>query len=175
MCIRKSLFFLGLFFISSISVAQNDTIQKPKSEFWKKVRFGGGLGLNVGSGFTNISVSPTMYYNVHSKVALGAGLNGSYIKSRGDYNSWIYGGSAIGIYNPIDYLQLSAELEQLRVNVNYDTLVGSAEDDFWNTAFFLGAGYRVGGMTLGIRYNILHKDSNRIYSDAWIPFVRVMF
>ncbi|WP_169051650.1 hypothetical protein [Flavobacterium sp. H122] len=171
----KSLFFLGFFLVSSISQAQNDSIPKSKGEFWEKVRFGGGLGLNLGSGFTSVSVSPAMYYNFNSSTALGIGVTGSYIEDSGEYNSWIYGGSAIGLYNPIEYIQLSAEIEQLRVNVKVDSNLGYGSDNFWNTALFLGAGYRANNFTVGLRYNVLYNENDRIYADAWIPFVRVMF
>lgn len=173
--IIKLIFFSMLFSVSFISLGQNDTIQKPKSIFWQKVRFGGGLGLNLGNGFTNVSVSPTLYYPLNEKVTIGSGLNISYIKNRDVYNSWIYGGSAIAIFNPIDYIQLSTELEQLRVNINYPTLNGYYENNFWNTALFLGVGYRTQNITFGVRYNVLHKNSNNVYTDAWMPFVRIMF
>lgn len=167
----KSIFFLGLFFISSISTAQNDTIVKSKSEFWRKAQFGGGVGLNIGNGFTNIALSPMIYYPVNNTITVGTGLNGSYIKNRDFYKSWVYGGSAILIANPIEFLQLSSELEQLRVNIDY----GNSKDNFWNTALFLGAGYRSDNFTIGVRYNVLHKNTNNIYTDPWMPFVRVIF
>ena len=46
---------------------------------------------------------------------------------------------------------------------------------FWNTALFLGAGYRNENITLGIRYNILHRDRDNIYAEAFMPFVRIYF
>lgn len=171
----KMIFILGIFFNSVISIAQNDTIPKSKSIFWEKVRFGGGIGLGVGNRYTNISVSPMMYYNVNQTLSLGVGLNGSYVKEKNFYDAWIYGGSIAGIVNPIDYIQLSAELEQLRANVDYQTTEGSIKDNFWNTALFVGAGYRNNNFTIGIRYNVLHDDDDRIYTDAWMPFVRVVF
>ena len=67
------------------------------------------------------------------------------------------------------------ELEELRVNANYNTNIGNVEDNFWNTALFLGAGYRSQNFTIGLRYNVLHKDSNSIYTTALMPFVRVVF
>jgi len=173
--IIKSVIFLSLIFNSSFLKAQNDTIAKSKNIFWQKVKFGGGIGLGFGSGFTNIALSPTMYYNVNEKVSIGLGLNGSYIKSNNEYKSWIYGGSAIVLFNPIENIQISAELEQLRVNTNYQTMFGNVKDNFWNTALFLGAGYRLGGVTLGLRYNVLHDKNNFIYSDPLMPFVRVIF
>lgn len=171
----KMIFILGIFFNSAISEAQNDSIPKAKGEFWKKVQFGGGLGLSFGNRYTNVSVSPMMYYNVNPTLSLGVGLNGSYAKDKLYYESWIYGGSVGAIVNPIDYIQLSAELEQLRANVMFKESVGGMKDNFWNTALFLGAGYRTNNFTLGIRYNVLHDDDDRIYSDAWMPFVRVVF
>jgi len=173
--IIKLILFSGLIFNSVILNAQNDSIPKSKSDFWEKVRFGGGIGLNVGGGFTNISISPTIYYNVNEMVSVGTGLTGSYIKNSGVYNSWIYGGSVVALFNPIENVQISTEFEQLRVNASYQTITGNNNDNFWNSALFLGAGYRVGGLTLGLKYNVLHDKNNFVYSDAFMPFVRIVF
>jgi long-subunit fatty acid transport protein len=177
--IIKSVFFLSLIFNSAIAKAQNDSIVKPKSAFWQKVRFGGGLGLGVGSGYTNISLSPTMYYNVNTKFAFGVGLTGSYIAQKSnadflDYKSTIFGGSLIGLINPVETIQLSAELEQLKVNRNFNESL-YIDDSFWNTALFLGAGYQLNRVTIGVRYNVLHNNQNNVYSQAWLPFMRVIF
>lgn len=162
-------------FTYTCSIAQNDTIAKPKNIFWSKVRFGGGLGLGFGNGYTNVAVSPTMYYPIKPNVMMGIGGNVSYIKNRDIYSSMIYGGSLIALANPIEYIQTSIELEQLRVNNTNLTGTGNKENNFWNTAIFLGAGYRSYNFTIGIRYNILYRETNNIYTDAWMPFVRVMF
>src|SRR5690554_2224212 len=75
-------FIIFLFFINSN--AQTTTNQSPqnkqKSEFWKKVRFGGGLGLNIGSGFTDITIAPSAIYEINEYIATGIGLQGSYIR-----------------------------------------------------------------------------------------------
>ncbi len=42
-------------------------------------------------------------------------------------------------------------------------------------ALFVGAGYRNENITIGIRYNVLHKDSDNIYAEAFMPFVRIFF
>jgi len=39
----------------------------------------------------------------------------------------------------------------------------------------LGAGYRTGNVTMGVRYNVLQDDSKNVYSDALMPFVRFYF
>lgn len=145
-----------------------------KSEFWSRVQFGGGLGLGFGNNATNIAVAPSAIYNFNEKVALGLGLQYSYIRQRDFYTSHLYGGSIIGLVNPIPEIQLSAELEELRVNTSFEN-TSIASEDYWNTALFIGAGYRTDNVTIGIRYNVLHNDNNTIYTTAFMPFVRVFF
>ena len=79
------------------------------------------------------------------------------------------------MFHPIEELQLSTELEQLRVNRTFEDSYGSDKQDFWNTALFLGAGYRNENVTFGIRYNVLHRDRDNIYAEPFMPFVRIYF
>ena len=177
----KTFFYALVFLNSALSFSQQDSIPKTKSLFCKKVQFGGGLGLAVGNGFTNISVSPTGYYNIDKTFTVGVGLTGSYVAQESNpsnfnsigYKSTIFGGSLIGLMHPIEEIQLSAEVEQLKVNRKFDEFLN--DDSFWNTSLFLGAGYRTQNVTLGVKFNVLHNDNNNIYSQAWLPFVRVMF
>lgn len=178
----KTLFYTLFFLNTSLLFSQQDSIPKTKSLFWQKVQFGGGLGLAVGNGFTNISVSPTGYYNVDKTFTVGVGLTGSYVAQEQNpsnfnsigYKSTIFGGSLIGIANPIEEVQLSAELEQLKVRRNFDDDF-LYDDSFWNTALFLGAGYRAQNVTFGLKFNVLHKADNHVYSQSWVPFVRIRF
>lgn len=176
--IYSILLLVGILFFSSQVTAQEPPL-KTKSEFWKKVRFGGGLGLNFGNNTTNITVAPSALYQPNEYVAFGPGLNYTF-QQFGDLRTTLIGGSAIILANPISFLQLSGEFEQLRVNQTLDG--GVDPDPFWNSSLFLGAGYRlnIGGNSLGavgIRYNVFFdgSDPNRIYPDAWQPFVRVYF
>lgn len=168
---QKKVFSLIAIFVFMLGFSQ---VSPQKSEFWKKVQFGGGLGLGFGNNATNISVAPSAIYNFNEKVALGLGLQYSYIRQKDFYTSHLYGGSIIGLVNPIREIQLSAELEELRVNTDFDN-ASFTSDDYWNTALFLGAGYRTNNATIGIRYNVLHKDDNNIYTTAFMPFVRIYF
>ena len=178
----KTLFYVLIFLNSAVIFSQQDSIPKSKGDFWKKVQFGGGLGLAVGNGFTNISLSPTGYYNFNKTFSVGVGLTGSYVAQEQNasnynsigYKSTIFGGSAIALMHPIEEIQLSVEVEQLKVNRKFDDNF-LKDDTFWNTALFLGAGYRTQNLTVGVKYNVLHKDNNQVYSQAWLPFVRVMF
>ena len=179
--------FLSLVTFLSIQAsvwAQNAPYQNyettPEAPFWQNVRFGGGLGLAFGDGFANVSVAPSAIYNFSDQLSAGVGLQYNYVKSKDYFDSHSYGVSFLGLFNPIPELQLSAELEQLRVNnqvyyYDYRNQVYQISDDFWNTALFLGAGYSSGNATVGIRYNVLFNKNNHVYEQAWMPFVRVYF
>lgn len=172
--ISKGFFISLIVLISNSLLAQQQTIRsKSSSDFWKNVQFGGGIGLGFGSNFTDISLSPSAIYNFNDYVALGVGAQYTYLKQKNYYASHLYGGSIIGLFNPIQQIQLSAELQELRVNINLDETNGNALN-YWNTALFLGAGYRNGNATIGARYNVL-RDNNNIYGSAFMPFIRVYF
>ncbi len=168
----KAVLLALLNFVSGHSYSQ----ESKSSDFWSHVQFGGGLGLSIGNRYTDITVAPAAIYNFNEYVGLGVGLQGSYVKVKEEYQSYMYGGSLIGLFNPIEQIQLSAELEQLRVNA--ELLVPGfedVEDNFWNTALFLGAGFRSNNFTVGFRYNVLHDDDRQVYYQPFMPFVRVFF
>ena len=169
--ITKIVFVVSLFVFSQEVKAQDAA----EGDFWSKVSFGGGLGVGIGSNYTNISLAPSAIYNFNEYIATGIALQGSYVRDKNFYESYMYGPSLIVLGNPIPEIQLSAELEQLRVNVNYDDALGFPNDNFWNTALFLGAGYRTNNVTIGVRYNVLHDSDRNVYSNALMPFVRVYF
>ena len=171
---------IAIFFIlfQTITAFGQNSNTGMQSDFWKKVQIGGGLGLNFGSGFTDVTVAPSAIYNFNEYVAAGVGLQGSYVRVRNNYESYIYGGSLIGIFNPFEQIQVSAELEQLRVNTNFyesGFLAKDENDNFWNTALYLGLGYRTENVTVGIRYNVLYNANKSVYSEPFMPFVRVYF
>ena len=164
-------FFYTLIFLNSTDLfSQQDSISKTKSVFWQKVQFGGGLGLAFGNGYSNFALSPTGYYHVNKTVSVGVGISGSYVAQESNpsnynatgFKSTIFGGSVIGLFHPIEEVQLSAEIEQLLINRKFDA-VNSRNDSFWNTAVFVGAGYRQQNVTFGVRFNLLHTNQNNIY------------
>jgi len=173
--VSKSILIVITLLVSNILFSQDQTTSsQQRSDFWKHLQFGGGIGLNIGSGYTEISVAPSAIYNFNQYVAFGLGAQYSYLKQKNYYASHLYGGSIIGLFNPIEQIQLSAELEQLRVTVNTIGFNGNSQD-YWNTGLFLGAGYRTGNVTIGVRYNILFQQNDNVYSDAFMPFIRVYF
>jgi len=171
--LTKSLSLLFLISLSFNLSAQQNPQNNQKSDFWEHVKFGGGFGLGVGSGYTNISVAPSAIYEVNKYFSTGIGVQYSYLKQKSFYSSSMYGASLITLFNPIEEIQLSAELEQMRVNLKYDG--STSNNDFWNTGLFVGAGYRMDNITVGARYNLLFNKDKGVYGDAFMPFVRVYF
>ncbi|WP_348823775.1 hypothetical protein [Flavobacterium aestuarii] len=168
-------FFTILFYENVI--AQYQQMPAARSSFWEKVQFGGGFGLSFGSGYTDISVAPSAIYNVNPYLATGIGLQASYVSSKGYYDSGVYGVSFLTFINPIPEIQFSINLNESYVNNHYDAYNGynSYTDNFWNTALFLGAGYRTGNVTVGLAYNVLFDENDNVYGDAVMPFVRAYF
>jgi len=169
----KKIIFYTAFLTFPLGIFAQDAPNVP--DFWDHVQFGGGLGLSIGSGYTDIAVAPGAIYNFNQYFAAGVGLQGSYVSQKNLYSSYIYGGTLVGLFNPIAEIQLSVELEQVRVNSTFDDAFGNYKDNFWNTGLFLGAGYRNGNVTIGARYNVLFDEDKSVYSDAFMPFVRVYF
>jgi hypothetical protein len=150
--------------------------QSNSDYFAGRWRFGGAIGASFGNQITNLMVAPGAMYPLNDHVGIGLGLQANYIKVRNTYEYFLYGGSALGVLNLSDRIQVSGELEQLRVQKQL--LLGTSEqvrDEFWNTALFIGIGYRSGPITAGIRYNLLFDESQQVYSTAYMPFIRLFF
>src|SRR5690606_21245602 len=90
--LTTSLFFAFLITPFLVVNAQEDASIRTKNPFWENVQFGGGLGLGFGSNFTNITVAPSGIYNFNEYFSAGLGLQYSYVKQKGYYQSNIYGG-----------------------------------------------------------------------------------
>ena len=170
--IFKSLLSIGIMLM--VFQVHSQQLNKSKSDFWNNVRFGGGIGLSFGNGIFSGTLAPSAIYQFNSTAAAGLGLNFSYFERDNQFKSTVIGGSLIGLVNPIPSIQLSAELEELNVNRNYDEkFVSYVDEKYWYTALFLGAGYRSGNVAFGIRYDVLYDEDKSIYADPWMPFVRV--
>lgn len=174
--LTKTLPFL-FFILTNIGIyGQSDVPAHPKSDFWKHVQFGGGFGLAIGSDYTDVTLAPSAIYNFNDYISIGTGLQGSIVSQKKYYNSSIYGVSIFTLFNPVEEIQLSLEVEQVRVNNTFrNTTTGTLKDNFWNTGLFVGAGYRMENVTVGIRYNLLFDNNKSVYSEALMPFIRVYF
>ena len=169
-----TLLLINCFVFSTVSAQDNR--QNTSNDFWQNVRFGGGIGLSFGDNFFSGTLAPSAIYQFNEQFALGLGLTGTYNEQKDIFKSTVLGGSIIGLFSPINEIQLSAELEQLHVNQDFNqNFVINPDEKFWYTALFLGVGYRAGTVTLGIRYDVLYDRDKSIYADPWIPFVRIYF
>lgn len=169
---RSLVIILAVFaFLISPIHAQNPV---NRSDFWGKVRYGGGLGLGFGNDSFNAQIAPSAIYQANPFLGIGIGLNFNYAKF-GDARFTAYGGSVLGLFNPIPALQLSTEFEQLRVHQDYGNNSLFPGDNYWLPALFVGLGYSSGPVTFGVRYDLLYDRYKSIYADPWMPFVRVYF
>ncbi len=169
--VNNPLFLISSLLLFHFSQAQYTTGQ---DGFWSKVRYGGGIGLDFFNGNINASISPSAIYPVSNEFAAGVSLNVNYAKFN-DAKFLAYGGSLLSLYNPIPQLQLSAELEHLRVNRTFGSGINRLEDNYWSPALFMGLGYTTSNVTVGLRYNVLFDENDSIYGDALLPFVRFFF
>src|SRR5690606_14349121 len=163
---------ISLIMLFFITIA---TAQTTDDSFWKHVRFGGSIGLSFGDGFFSGTLAPSAIYEFNEQFALGVGLNGTYNSLKNNYKSTIFGGSIIGLFNPIQELQVSAEFEQLNVSRKWEDNLGIEDQNYWYPALSVGLGYRNENFTVGIRYDLLYDENKSIYADAFMPFVRVYF
>ncbi len=171
--LKTVLLTIAFLLVNTMAKAQ-DNSQNQNNHFWKNVRFGGGIGLSTGTGFFSATLAPSAIYEFNNQFALGFGLSGTYNKRKNFFKSTIFGGSIIGLYNPINIIQLSAEFEELNVNRKWnDNAIKN--QNYWYSALFLGAGYRNRNITFGIRYDVLYDESKSLYAEPWIPFVRFYF
>ena len=161
-------------FILGISYAQLDA-NSEQSEFWQNVRFGGGIGLSFGNNFFSGTIAPSALYDVNKQFSVGLGLNATFNNREDYYKSTVLGGSIIALINPVREVQVSAEFEELHVNRSWDEFYDRSDEKYWYPALFLGAGYRTGNVTFGMRYDVLYDRYKSIYSEAWMPFIRFYF
>ncbi|WP_378181428.1 alpha-ketoglutarate decarboxylase [Aquimarina sp. SS2-1] len=163
--------FLTLFFsillCLQIGYSQDDN-------FWSHVRIGGNIGIGFTDDTFNGILAPSAIYDFNHQFSLGFGLNFGYTNAR-NFTATNYGASLITLYNPFPALQLSAEFEQMGVSRSFEIEGRDINDDYWYPALFLGAGYRVGFVSVGLRYDVLYDDDKSIYASAYAPFVRVFF
>ncbi|GLB50737.1 alpha-ketoglutarate decarboxylase [Neptunitalea lumnitzerae] len=142
--------------------------------FWDHVRYGGGVGLSFGSGYFNAGLYPSAIYQFNEYVATGVGVNFAYTNSDGFYESTVWGPSVLAFFNPMQEIQLSSEFEYSNIIRNYGN-ISSYDENYWQPALYLGAGFRTRNVTVGVRYDVLHDNEKSIYTEAWMPFVRVYF
>ena len=132
--------------------------------------------MGFGDSHSYFSIAPSVIYDFSSYFS--AGLSGKYMyfkkKSGIERTTNLYGGSVLALFRPARALQLSAEYERLKLNekIVYDV---DNEISLWQPALYIGAEYVTGNIAMGLRYDLLYKKTNVIYSSALSPVFRVYF
>ena len=171
----ERIFFVCLFLTIQYTAFSQVDVQS-QANFWDKVRYGGGINAGFSNTSTNIGLAPSAIYQFNDKVAAGVSVSFGYSSfKRNDAKQFNYGASTLVLYNPTQALQLSAELEQTFVNSTFKINGQKITDDFNFPALYVGAGYRVGNVSAGLRYDLLYKEDRSIYGSALGPFVRFYF
>lgn len=166
----KSYLFLIVLCASSFCVSSQ---QKNASSFsWDQMRYGGRIGLEFSNNITSFTLSPAAIYQFSEEFAAGSTVSFGYTNYKNaDSHLFNYGASILGIYTPMEQIQISAELEQVFVSQKYDQYY----ENYNYQALFLGAGYRMKNVVVGLRYDVLYNEDKNLYASPYAPFVQVFF
>lgn len=159
---------LSILFSLQKSYSQND-------DFWSNVSFGGNLGIGFDNDTFSGVIEPSVLYNFNEQFAAGMGVSFGYIESN-NFTATNYGGSILAFYSPIREIRLSLEFQEMGVSRTLE--IENAQDlkeNYWYPSLFIGGGYRISNVSVGIRYDLLYDSNKSIYGSAYTPFVSVFF
>ena len=141
----------------------------------KRLKFGVGFGLSFVGG-TNISLAPNLTYKLSEKISFGVGIQGSYSAIKDLQNTTTFGGNVSTLYSPIRKITALLEFAELNVTTKTETPDGEIEDNYWDAALFVGAGFNVTDkISVGAKYNVLYDKDKSVYTSPIIPFVNISF
>jgi long-subunit fatty acid transport protein len=167
----KTFFTRNTFFVSCILFLLSFSFYA-QSFSWEEVKYGGRLSLDLGSTNTSFIIAPIAVYPLNEQFSVGASVSFGYTKFQQlDTKLYNYGAAVLGYYYPIPQLQLSTELEQTFVNKKTE----GYKTNFNFLALYLGAGYRVKNVTVGMRYDVLYNKNNNLFAQPYAPFVQFNF
>lgn len=172
---KTSLFAFIIVILSahSYTFAQS-TLRTNESSFFDHVRFGGSLGASFSDNAFSAFLAPKAVYDFNNYASAGVGLAGSYTNAD-NFSAHSVSGSLIGLFRPLQNIQLSSEFEENYVSRTWELEGANRKDSYWYPALFLGAGYTAGNVTVGIRYDVLYDQQKSIYGSALMPFISVYF
>ncbi len=164
-------------FVTQITFAQVQidsikTVENP-IEPAKRLNFGLGFGLNFVDG-TSISLSPNLVYRVNERFSLGSGLLFNYSAIKDLQKTTTIGANVLGNYYPVQKLLTTIEFAEMYVD--REIIYTNTNDNFWDSALFLGAGYQITPkISVGGKYNLLYDKDKSVYSSPFVPFVNISF
>lgn len=167
---------LSLFALSAsaqVTIDSVATVSTKDSSHPKRLKLGLGFGLNFVGG-TNLSLSPSLTYNVTKKLALGGGLLFNYAAIKNIQKTTTFGINALVNYTPTKILLTTLEFSEM--HVSSQSYISNTKSNFWESALFLGAGLQVTPkISLGAKYNLLYNKNKSVYTSPVVPFINVSF
>ncbi len=157
----------------------NDTISQTTPKYIRPAyqptwSFGGNIGFSFWNNGTDLLIAPKAYYNFSPKFIGGFGLSYNYSDYNGTTTNYTYnsfGGSLLGLYRPIHFLQLSAEFLELYTLRDYN----NTSDTYWNSSLYLGISFVTGNFAFGFQYDVIYDVDKSPYSTAWTPVIGFYF
>lgn len=166
-------FIITVLGVHSYTFAQY-SLKTNESNFYEHVRFGGSLGASFSNDAFSAFLAPKAVYDFNEFVSAGVGIAGSYTNAN-YFSAHSVSGSLIGLFRPLQNIQLSSEFEENYVSRNSELEGANRKNSYWYPALFLGAGYTAGHVTAGVRYDVLYDDEKSIYGSALMPFISIYF
>jgi len=143
---------------------------------WDKVRYGGRVNLDISGTTSSIILSPSAVYKLTKKFSLGGSVSFGYTKFGSEEDRlYNYGFSVLSYYYPNSKLQFSAELDESFVNGQFKSSFSESVYKYNDNyhALYLGVGHKIYKVVVGMRYDVLHKESGSLFASPFSTFVQV--
>jgi hypothetical protein len=173
---KNSIVVLVLLLYAFVAPAQ----QQDKPSFGDRIYFGGNFGLNFGSNFTEVELSPLAGYKLTEQFSVGLGVTYIYFKEKipqynFSYETSIYGGNVFARYFFVENLFAHVETGALNLDVPQPFYPYTLHRE-WVQNLLVGGGYRsqIGensSFIIMLLYDLI-DDPNSPYQN---PIFRVGF
>lgn len=140
---KKTALIILFLFISIISFSQIDYYEHPENKpdtsvLFRKFVYGGSLGIGFGN-YTRIAFSPKIAYPITNWFTAGVGADFLYYNTN-TFKSFMYGVNGFVELTAFNFLTAHAEYALL--NVESFSYYLSNYNQPWNTAIYVGGGYK---------------------------------
>lgn len=142
----------------------------------RRLEFGGNLGLQFGD-YTTVNISPQIGYRFSNYFSAGAGIGYTYYSdNRGayDYKEHFLSFNLYANIFPVNFLIFSVRPEISRMWLTEEYNGQKYSDEKFVPSVVAGGGFRVGGMTAQIKYDVVQDKyspyGNRLFYSIGYTF-----
>jgi len=168
---------------------ENEKEKKEKSDFQRRLFFGGYFWISFGT-ITQVELAPQVGYHISDRIAAGIGGKYMYYHNRfffeDDISSHIFGGNAFASYVFVKDLskilpfningQMLTHLEYEALNMPDNIKGRQSAGRFWSNSYFVGGGLRQKlGKKAFISLLLLYNLNHKIYLPYENPVFRISF